>query len=153
MTEAADLDKITERVQKILALGRRGGTEAEAAAAVAAAVAASLDAEAAQREVLIEVAEQLRAKRPWTPVVIITGYGSADHEARAAAAGVQGFLRKPLSPEMIERSVDAAIATTMPLPAEMLPQVASVAAPEQESTGSARKVELILAGGVITSLK
>lgn len=53
-----DLDRIVERVQKILALGRRGGTEAEAAAAVAAAVAASLDAEAAQREVLIEVAEQ-----------------------------------------------------------------------------------------------
>lgn len=32
-----DLDKIVERVQKILALGRRGGTEAEAAAAMAKA--------------------------------------------------------------------------------------------------------------------
>ncbi len=83
----------------------------------------------------IDVAEQLRAKRPWTPVVIITGYGSAEHEARAAAAGVQGFLRKPLSPEMIERSLDAAIATTMPLPAEMLPRVAGAAAPEPAAVG------------------
>ncbi len=83
----------------------------------------------------IEVAEQLRAKRPWTPVVIITGYGSADHEARAAAAGVRGFLRKPLSPEMIERSLDAAMATALPLPAEMLPQVAVAAAPELAAVG------------------
>lgn len=34
---STDLDKIVERVQKILALGRRGGTEAEAAAAMAKA--------------------------------------------------------------------------------------------------------------------
>ena len=83
----------------------------------------------------IEVAEQLRAKHPWTPVVIITGYGSADHEARAAAAGVSGFLRKPLSPEMIEKSLDAAIATALPLPAEMLPQVAVAAALEPAAVG------------------
>src|SRR5271167_4744233 len=58
----------------------------------------------------IEVAQQMRARRPWTPVVIITGYGSAEHEARAEAAGVRSFLRKPLSPDMIESSLDAAIA-------------------------------------------
>ena len=78
----------------------------------------------------LEVAERLRAKRPWTPVVIITGYGSAENEARAEAAGVRGFLRKPLSPEMIERSLDAAVATALPPPAEMLPQPAVAAAPE-----------------------
>ncbi len=78
----------------------------------------------------LEVAERLRAKRPWTPVVIITGYGSAENQARAEAAGVRGFLRKPLSPEMIERSLDAAVATALPPPAEMLPQPAVAAAPE-----------------------
>ncbi|HXP74942.1 MAG TPA: response regulator [Stellaceae bacterium] len=82
----------------------------------------------------LEVAERVRAKRPWTPVVIITGYGSADHEARAAAAGVSGFLRKPLSPEMIERSLDAAVATALPPPAEMLPQLAVAVAPEPAGT-------------------
>lgn len=52
----------------------------------------------------LDVAEQIKARRPWTPVVIITGYGTDAAEARAKAAGVSGFLHKPLSPEMIETS-------------------------------------------------
>lgn len=56
----------------------------------------------------LEMAEQVKAKRPWLPVVIVTGYGSPDNEARAEAAGVSGFLRKPLSPEMIEGSAQKA---------------------------------------------
>jgi len=57
----------------------------------------------------LDVAEQVRAQRPWTPVVIITGYGSAEHEARARAAGVSAFLNKPLSPDMIEESAVVAL--------------------------------------------
>lgn len=57
----------------------------------------------------IEVAERVKAKRPWLPVVIITGYGTPDNEARAEAAGVSAFLRKPLSPEMIEESARNAL--------------------------------------------
>jgi len=56
----------------------------------------------------LEMTEQVKAKRPWMPVVIVTGYGSPDNEARAEAAGVSGFLRKPLSPEMIEGSAQKA---------------------------------------------
>jgi CheY-like chemotaxis protein len=52
----------------------------------------------------LEVAEKVRVQRPWTPVVIITGYGDDAAEARAKAAGVSGFLHKPLSPAMIEDS-------------------------------------------------
>ena len=52
----------------------------------------------------LEVAERVKAKKPWTPVVIITGFGNAEHEARAKAAGATRFLHKPLSPEMIEGS-------------------------------------------------
>jgi CheY-like chemotaxis protein len=85
----------------------------------------------------LEVAERVRAKRPWTPVVIITGYGSAENQARAEAAGVRGFLRKPLSPEMIERSLDAAVAPALPPPAEMLPQLTVAAAPEPGGTALA----------------
>jgi CheY-like chemotaxis protein len=77
----------------------------------------------------IEVAQQMRARRPWTPVVIITGYGSAEHEARAEAAGVRSFLRKPLSPDMIESSLDAAIAEAVAPVAEM-PAQAGVAVAE-----------------------
>lgn len=90
----------------------------------------------------IEVAQQVRARQPWTPVVIITGYGSAEHEARAEAAGVRGFLRKPLSPDMIESSLADAIAE---VPAAMAVQAGvavaeaavAVAAPEQAEEAAA----------------
>ncbi len=57
----------------------------------------------------LEMAERVKERRPWLPVVIVTGYGSPDNEARAEAAGVSGFLRKPLSPEMIEGSAQKAL--------------------------------------------
>jgi CheY-like chemotaxis protein len=57
----------------------------------------------------LEMAERVKERRPWLPVVIVTGYGSPGNEARAEAAGVSGFLRKPLSPEMIEGSAQKAL--------------------------------------------
>ena len=57
----------------------------------------------------LEMAERVKQRRPWLPVVIVTGYGSPGNEARAEAAGVSGFLRKPLSPEMIEGSAEKAL--------------------------------------------
>ena len=60
----------------------------------------------------VEVAERVKQKRPWVPVVIITGYGSAANEARAKEAGVSAFIRKPLSPEMIEGSARQALRET-----------------------------------------
>jgi len=59
----------------------------------------------------LQVAEKIRAAQPWTPVVIVTGYGSPASEARARAAGVSEFLHKPLSPEMIEDSAEKAVRT------------------------------------------
>jgi DNA-binding NtrC family response regulator len=52
----------------------------------------------------VELAERVKTRRPWTPVVIVTGYGTTTNEQRAKAAGVSAFLNKPLSPEMIEAS-------------------------------------------------
>jgi DNA-binding NtrC family response regulator len=57
----------------------------------------------------LEVAEQVKARQPWLPVVIVTGYGSSKSEERARAAGVSEFLHKPLSPEMIEDSTERAL--------------------------------------------
>jgi CheY-like chemotaxis protein len=57
----------------------------------------------------LEVAERVKASQPWLPVVIVTGYGTEANEARAEAAGVCGFLRKPLSPELIEYSARQAV--------------------------------------------
>jgi CheY-like chemotaxis protein len=57
----------------------------------------------------LEVAARVKAKSPWLPVVIVTGYGSDANEARAKDIGVAAFLRKPLSPEMIETSAREAL--------------------------------------------
>jgi len=54
----------------------------------------------------IEFAERIKAKSPWTPVVMLTGYGTPDCEARAAAVGITDFLHKPLLPEVIEEVID-----------------------------------------------
>jgi len=58
----------------------------------------------------LKLAGRLRAKRPWLPVVIVTGYGNAANETEAKKIGVAGFLRKPLSPEMIEASASDVLA-------------------------------------------
>jgi len=86
----------------------------------------------------LEVAEQVRVRRPWTPVVIITGYGTEAAEARAEAAGVSGFLHKPLTPEMIEGSARDALAAPAVAPeAAVLPATAE--APLAGSVGLALK--------------
>jgi DNA-binding NtrC family response regulator len=75
----------------------------------------------------VELAERVKASQPWTPVVIITGYGTAENEVRARAAGVSDFVRKPLSPEMIEESAAHALREAAP---EVAPE-ARVAPVEQ----------------------
>jgi len=84
----------------------------------------------------LEVAEQVKARKPWTPVVIITGYGTDAAEARAKAAGVSSFVHKPLSPEMIEGSAHDALAAPA---AEVvaLPIAAKAPEAEQAASGSA----------------
>jgi CheY-like chemotaxis protein len=77
----------------------------------------------------LEVAEQVKARKPWTPVVIITGYGTDAAQARAKAAGVSSFVHKPLSPAMIEDSArDALAAPTV----QVLALPAPVEAPRAE---------------------
>ena len=50
----------------------------------------------------LEVAERIKARCPWTPIVVITGYGTEENETKASVLGVSGFVRKPLTPDMIE---------------------------------------------------
>ena len=73
----------------------------------------------------VELAETVKSSRPWTPVVIITGFGTTENESRAKAAGVSDFMRKPLSPEMIEASAARAMAA---------PVLSVVQAPELRSS-------------------
>jgi CheY-like chemotaxis protein len=54
----------------------------------------------------LDLAEEVQAHRPRLPVFIITDSDPNSVQERAAAAGVAGFLRKPLSPEQIAASAD-----------------------------------------------
>ena len=76
----------------------------------------------------LEVARRIKASRPWLPVVIVTGYGSEANEKEAQELGATAFLHKPLSPEMIEGSMDQALESAQ---AESAAAVA-VATPEPE---------------------
>lgn len=99
----------------------------------------------------VELTERVKASRPWTPVVIVTGYGTSANEARAKAAGVSDFIRKPLSPEMIEES--AVHALRQPAPENITqaaaspPQSAPVEAPEEG--GRIKNIALFLAAPFI----
>ena len=94
----------------------------------------------------LEVAERVKASQPWLPVVIVTGYGTDANEARAKAAGVSGFLRKPLSPEMIEGSTEKALLESVAMPAvepTAAPAAEAVVAPTPEIATPGNKLKNI----------
>jgi CheY-like chemotaxis protein len=103
----------------------------------------------------LEVAERIRARCPWTPIVVITGYGTEENEARASVLGVSGFVRKPLTPEMIESiTLKALEKPYLSLEAANEPEIATAEA-EPSLTGwrkvgrVARNVGLFLAAPFI----
>lgn len=107
----------------------------------------------------IEVAEQVKARRPWIPVVIVTGYGTSENEAKAKQIGVSAFLHKPLSPEMIEGSAREALAGTVAGIAAALgvagavpearPEAATETAEPERGGSAAKNVALFLAAPFI----
>jgi len=93
----------------------------------------------------IEIAERVKASQPWLPVVIVTGYGSGENEARAVAAGVSDFLHKPLSPEVIEGTTEKTLAA-----AATAGDAAEVSAPAPAKRESrAKNIALFLAAPFI----
>lgn len=98
----------------------------------------------------LQVAERVRAAQPWTPVVIVTGYGSPASEARARAAGVSAFLHKPLSPEVIEDSAAMAVRTVVEGVSAPAEAPALAAAPMAAEAPAAEEAPRI---GVLTLLK
>lgn len=70
----------------------------------------------------LEVTERIKERCPWTPVVVITGYGTEENEAKAAVLGASGFVRKPLTPEIIESITLKAVNET-----EVIPEAAEPA--------------------------
>ncbi|MFA7269284.1 MAG: response regulator [Sterolibacterium sp.] len=87
----------------------------------------------------LEVAERVKASQPWLPVVIVTGYGSNANEARAEAAGVSAFLRKPLTPQMIEETAVMALSEHEQAIAAPPAPVSAEAATEADSAAEVKK--------------
>jgi len=54
----------------------------------------------------LHMTSRVKKNHPEIPVVVITGYGTEANEQRAQDLGVAGFLRKPLSPQMIIENAD-----------------------------------------------
>lgn len=103
----------------------------------------------------IDLAERLKVERPWTPVVIVTGYGSKSNQERAEAVGVSSFLQKPLSPEMIEGSMRKALLEAVPsvLPGlEEAAQQSPVAEEVEVATENAARKALQLAAAPFIGL-
>jgi len=73
----------------------------------------------------LDMAEEIHARHPGLPVVIVTDDGSAAVQERAAAARVAGFLHKPLLPEQL---ADTA--------AHVLQAAASAATPQRQTTAA-----------------
>lgn len=88
----------------------------------------------------LEVAERIKARCPWTPIVVISGYGTPENEARASVLGVSGFVRKPLTPDIIESITLKALAERVaaPEPANE-PVTAAVAEKAEEPLTGVRK--------------
>jgi CheY-like chemotaxis protein len=104
----------------------------------------------------LEVARHIKESRPWLPVVIVTGYGNDANETEAREIGVNGFLRKPLSPEMVETTADELTGkpdlamTTFPLAANAIRAVEPAAeAKENGATRFAKNVVLFVAAPFI----
>jgi CheY-like chemotaxis protein len=101
----------------------------------------------------LQVAERVRAAQPWMPVMIVTGYGSPASEARARAAGVSGFLHKPLSPEMIEDSAAKAVQTVLHSIEPPRVELVHAAAIETAPVAAAPAAEPQPTGGALRVLK
>ncbi len=93
----------------------------------------------------LEVTERIKAKCPWTPVVVVTGYGTAENEARASVLGASGFVRKPLTAEIIEsitlKALSGAHTAAIPEPRAETP--AAEAVKTANNAGALRKAGVL----------
>lgn len=97
----------------------------------------------------IELAEEIKARKPWTPVVIVTGYGDKTNQERAKAAGVAAFLNKPVSPEMLQETAEHAMQVQEPVAVEHVAIVEEVQVEVAKERGRLANIALFLAAPFI----
>jgi len=57
----------------------------------------------------MEVIKKIKAEKPETEVIVITGYGTASTAVEAMKLGARDFLPKPFTEEQIKESIDSAL--------------------------------------------
>ena len=57
----------------------------------------------------LEVAERIKAKCPWTPVVVITGYPTIESAKEAVRLGAYNYIAKPVGPDDVIKAANDAI--------------------------------------------
>lgn len=62
----------------------------------------------------IELTRRIKAAAPHIPVLMITAYPSPEVAARAREAGVDRFMAKPFTLEVLERAIDQMLASPAP---------------------------------------
>ncbi len=62
----------------------------------------------------LDVVREIARRRPGLPAVVMTGYATPDHAARAQVAGAAGFLAKPFEASELMDSVRQALAPGAP---------------------------------------
>jgi ActR/RegA family two-component response regulator len=66
----------------------------------------------------MEVIKQIRAEKPETEVIVITGYGTTATAVEAMKLGVHDFLPKPFTEDQIKSAIDEALKVHVKKPAE-----------------------------------
>jgi len=59
----------------------------------------------------MDIVRTLRAQRPDTRIVIITGYGTVPSAVEAMGLGVSDYIEKPFTPEQLREAVEQALVT------------------------------------------
>jgi two-component system, NtrC family, response regulator HydG len=60
----------------------------------------------------LRLVRECKRLRPSTPVVLVTGYGDQDVEAKALHLGAYAFIHKPVQPDVLLSLIDRAIQRT-----------------------------------------
>ena len=65
----------------------------------------------------MQIIEQIKARKPETEVIVITGYGTAATAVKAMKLGVHDFLPKPFTEDRIKTAINEALAGNKEKPA------------------------------------
>lgn len=98
----------------------------------------------------LEFAKRIREMNPWLPVVVVTGYGTQEAEAKAKEMGLAGFIHKPVTPEgLLETTAQVLKNATARPRAATATAPTTVAAATEKKESVAKNIALFFAAPFI----